>query len=116
MINFTPNAIAQVNKLQQKRQAQQQDKAPIYLRIYIIGGGCNGFSYGFELVSEYDADEDLLLELKDFTLVVDALSAPYLENASIDYEVSLQGARFRVNNPNAIATCSCGSSFTLKPE
>jgi iron-sulfur cluster insertion protein len=82
------------------------------LRVFITGGGCSGFSYGFTF-DEGVADDDALVENAGVTMVVDALSYQYLEGAEVDYYEGLQGARFVVQNPNASATCGCGNSFAI---
>ncbi len=90
------------------------------LRVYITGGGCSGFQYGFafdENIKEDDTIVSKVIPLGEETVtvdvVVDALSMMYLSGAQIDYQESLQGAHFIVKNPNAQTTCSCGSSFAL---
>lgn len=92
------------------------------LRIYIIGGGCSGFQYGFKLDNNENAD-DIIIELPSesekypiIKVIIDALSFQYLSGSEIDYVLNLQGARYVVKNPNAETTCGCGSSFSLKEE
>ncbi|MBS3745100.1 MAG: iron-sulfur cluster insertion protein ErpA [Wenzhouxiangellaceae bacterium] len=80
------------------------------LRVYITGGGCSGFQYGFTFDEKAD-DDDIRVERSGVELVVDPLSFQYLEGAEVDYSESLQGARFVIRNPNASTTCGCGSSF-----
>ncbi|MCP1315472.1 MULTISPECIES: iron-sulfur cluster insertion protein ErpA [unclassified Halomonas] len=82
------------------------------LRVYVTGGGCSGFQYGFDF-AESVADDDTLIEFGDATLVVDPLSYQYLVGSTIDFEEGLAGARFRVQNPNATTTCGCGASFMV---
>lgn len=82
------------------------------LRVFITGGGCNGFSYGFTF-DDIVADDDAIVEQSGVSMVVDSMSYPYLEGAEIDYKEDLQGSQFVVNNPNASATCGCGNSFAL---
>ncbi len=81
------------------------------LRVYIEGGGCSGFQYGFEFEDDLQ-DDDTVVENNGVKLVVDPLSLQYLTGASIDYLEDLQGSRFVVSNPNASSTCGCGSSFS----
>ena len=81
------------------------------LRVYISGGGCSGFQYGFGF-EEHAAEDDMRLEQHGVTLLVDPLSLPYLEGAEIDYADDLKGERFIIRNPNAVTTCGCGSSFS----
>ena len=82
------------------------------LRISVEGGGCSGFQYKFDLVAESDAD-DLIIEKEGATVLVDPMSLPFLEGAELDYVQELIGASFKVNNPNAQASCGCGTSFTI---
>ena len=86
-------------------------KAPV-LRVYIQGGGCSGFQYGFALENEENQD-DMVVETDGVKLLVDPMSFQYLMGAEIDYLEDLQGARFVINNPNATTTCGCGSSFGI---
>lgn len=82
------------------------------LRVYITGGGCSGFQYGFKLDNSR-AEDDTIIEKNGAIMIVDALSYQYLIGAEVDYEEGLQGSRFMVKNPNATATCGCGSSFSI---
>ena len=82
------------------------------LRVYVQGGGCSGFQYGFDLERDAEAD-DYVVERDGVRLVVDPLSYPYIMGSEIDYREDLQGSRFVVNNPNADTTCGCGSSFSI---
>ena len=90
---------------------REEGNAALKLRVYISGGGCSGFQYGFSF--DEDQAEDDLAVLKDgVTLLVDPLSLQYLLGAEVDYSESLQGAQFSIRNPNAKTTCGCGSSFS----
>jgi len=82
------------------------------LRVYITGGGCSGFQYGFTF-DENKAEDDTFVEKDNVTLLVDSMSIQYLIGAKIDYLEDLQGARFVIENPNATTTCGCGSSFSV---
>ena len=82
------------------------------LRVYVTGGGCSGFQYGFTF-DEKTNDDDTLIKKKGVTLVVDAMSLQYLVGGTVDYVNGLEGSRFFVDNPNATATCGCGASFSL---
>lgn len=82
------------------------------LRVYITGGGCAGFSYGFKF-DEAVNDGDTTVVRDDVTMVVDELSIQYLAGSTVDYVEGLQGARFVIENPNASSTCGCGSSFSV---
>ena len=90
----------------------EENNPNLKLRVYISGGGCSGFQYGFTF-DEQRADDDLALEKDGVTLVVDPLSLQYLMGAEIDYAESLHGAQFVIRNPNAKSTCGCGSSFSV---
>lgn len=105
-IDFSTRAAAKVRRL------IEDEGADLKLRVFITGGGCSGFSYGFTF-DEAVADDDAVVERGGVTLVVDALSYQYLLGAQIDYTEDLQGAQFVVNNPNASATCGCGNSFAI---
>jgi iron-sulfur cluster insertion protein len=80
------------------------------LRTFVQGGGCSGFSYGFTLDEEQN-DDDFIVPLDEFKVVVDAMSMQYLQGAEIDYAEELMGSSFTIKNPNAQTTCGCGSSF-----
>jgi iron-sulfur cluster insertion protein len=82
------------------------------LRVFITGGGCSGFSYGFTFDEEV-ADDDAQFENGGVTMVVDSMSYQYLAGAEVDYREDLQGAQFVVQNPNAASTCGCGNSFSI---
>jgi len=82
------------------------------LRVYISGGGCSGFQYGFSF-DEERGEDDIAVENDGVTLLVDPLSFQYLMGAEVDYTESLQGAQFVIRNPNAATTCGCGSSFSI---
>jgi len=82
------------------------------LRVFISGGGCNGFSYGFTFDDDV-AEDDALIEQDGVEMVVDAMSYPYLAGARVDYVEDLSGSQFIVTNPNAASTCGCGNSFSI---
>ncbi|NCF61336.1 MAG: iron-sulfur cluster insertion protein ErpA [Gammaproteobacteria bacterium] len=98
------------------RKVQQlilEERNPdLKLRVYISGGGCSGFQYGFSF-DEDQAEDDLAIVNDGITLLVDPLSFQYLMGAEVDYSESLQGAQFVIRNPNASTTCGCGSSFSI---
>ncbi|WP_439634411.1 iron-sulfur cluster insertion protein ErpA [Glycocaulis sp.] len=87
-----------------------QDKQ--FLRVSVIGGGCSGFSYQFDLESER-SDDDLAIERDGATVLVDTMSVDFLKGSEIDYVDELIGASFRIHNPNATAACGCGTSFSI---
>jgi len=102
---FTSQAAAKVADL-----IAQEDTPGLMLRVYIQGGGCSGFQYGFTF-DEAVQDGDTEVETDGVTLLVDPMSLQYLSGAEIDYTEGLQGAQFVIRNPNATTTCGCGSSF-----
>ncbi|WP_041068968.1 iron-sulfur cluster insertion protein ErpA [Candidatus Ishikawella capsulata] len=106
-LKFTDIAADKIKKLISK-----ENNFSLKLRIYISGGGCSGFQYGFLLDDKVNKD-DVIIEKKGVALVVDPMSIQYLLGASIDYVENIKGSRFVVINPNAKSTCSCGSSFTI---
>ena len=82
------------------------------LRVAVDGGGCSGFSYRFEFAAEPNPD-DLIIERDGVSVYIDEVSLPFLEGAEIDFAEALIGSAFRVNNPNASASCGCGTSFSV---
>jgi iron-sulfur cluster assembly accessory protein len=82
------------------------------LRVSVEGGGCSGFQYKFDMERER-AEDDVVIERGGATVLVDSVSAPYLAGAEIDFVDDLLGAAFKVNNPNATASCGCGTSFSI---
>lgn len=104
---FTDAAAHKVREL-----IAEEQNPELKLRVYISGGGCSGFQYGFTF-DEQRAEDDLALENDGVMLVVDPLSLQYLMGAEIDYSENLNGAQFVIRNPNAKTTCGCGSSFTV---
>lgn len=84
----------------------------LFLRVFITGGGCSGFQYGFTL-DDIKNDDDFTLEADGVHVVVDAASAMYLHGAEVKYKSEMIGGRFTINNPNAKSTCGCGSSFSV---
>ena len=91
---------------------EEEDNSDIKLRVYVTGGGCSGFQYGFSFDEKVN-DGDTQIEHLGISLLVDPMSFQYLMGSEIDYTEGLQGARFIINNPNAKTTCGCGSSFTV---
>lgn len=107
IISLTDNAAAKVKTL-----IDEEGKPDLKLRVFVTGGGCSGFQYGFSFESSV-SDEDTVVQNKGATLLVDPLSYQYLVGAKVDYVENLEGARFVVNNPMASTTCGCGSSFSI---
>jgi iron-sulfur cluster insertion protein len=107
-IEFTDTVIERVREL-----VSEDGNPDLKLRVFVTGGGCSGFQYGFTF-DEVIADDDLVIERKGVQFVVDPMSLQYLVGAKIDYVNSLEeGARFTIHNPNATTTCGCGSSFSV---
>ena len=104
---FTEHAADKVKELRAR-----QEKAGAMLRVYIQGGGCSGFQYGFALEDQENQD-DMVVETDGVKLLVDPMSFQYLMGSEIDYLEDLQGARFVISNPNATTTCGCGASFGI---
>ena len=105
-IDFAPTAAAKVREL-----IREEGNPALKLRVYIQGGGCSGFQYGFEF-DEQQNEDDFAVATDEVTLLVDPLSLQYLVGAQVDYTESLHGAQFVIRNPNAKTTCGCGSSFS----
>ena len=83
------------------------------LRISVEGGGCSGFSYKYDLTDQAASDDDLVLEKLGATVLIDTLSVVYMENSVIDFVDDLMGQSFQIKNPNAVASCGCGTSFAI---
>ena len=106
-IDFSERA---VNKVRALITADGDDA--LRLRVFITGGGCNGFSYGFTFDDDV-AEDDAVIDREGVSMVVDSMSYPYLEGSQVDYVEDLNGSQFIVTNPNAAATCGCGNSFSI---
>ena len=104
---FTDNAANKVKEL-----IEEEGNPALKLRVFVTGGGCSGFQYGFTF-DEIANDDDTLVEKEGVQLLVDPMSYQYLVGAEIDYQESLQGSQFVIKNPNASSTCGCGSSFSV---
>ena len=101
-------------KVQEFLASQAQDAAIGGLRVGVRGGGCSGFQY--QLAFDHKRETDLTFESHGLTLLVDRESLPYVDGSTIDFEEGLQGAGFKVSNPNVVAACGCGSSFRVAEE
>jgi iron-sulfur cluster insertion protein len=112
--SHSPEAVAiSVSAASKVRELIEDEGNPaLKLRVFVTGGGCSGFSYGFTF-DEESADDDAVVERDGVTVVVDAMSYPYLAGAEIDYREDLAGAQFVIENPNASSTCGCGNSFAI---
>ncbi|MBI5618323.1 MAG: iron-sulfur cluster insertion protein ErpA [Gammaproteobacteria bacterium] len=106
-VSFTPGAIEKVIEL-----LAETGEENLALRIFVQGGGCAGFQYGFAF-DEPGAADDMAYENGGARLLLDPMSMQYLMGAEVDYEDGLEGSRFVIKNPNAESTCSCGSSFAM---
>ncbi|MCK5769785.1 iron-sulfur cluster insertion protein ErpA [Algiphilus sp.] len=106
-INFTEPAALKVRGL-----LDEEANEALKLRVFVTGGGCSGFQYGFTF-DESQEDDDTVIERCGVTLVVDPMSVQYLTGAEIDYREDVEGAQFVIRNPNASTTCGCGNSFSV---
>lgn len=95
-----------------KTLIDEEENENLKLRVFVTGGGCSGFEYGFTFDEDVE-DDDTQIEKEGVALLVDALSFQYLAGSVIDYKEDLQGSRFIVTNPNATTTCGCGNSFAI---
>ncbi|MEQ8514767.1 MAG: iron-sulfur cluster insertion protein ErpA [Chromatocurvus sp.] len=106
-ITLSDSAVRKVREL-----VTEEENGNLKLRVFITGGGCSGFQYGFSF-DEESADDDTAIDVDGVTVVVDPMSFPYLAGSEVDYLEGLEGSRFVVNNPNATTTCGCGASFAI---
>ncbi|MDP4536211.1 iron-sulfur cluster insertion protein ErpA [Alkalimonas collagenimarina] len=106
-IEFTDSAASKVLTL-----VTEEENPALKLRVYITGGGCSGFQYGFTFDEKIN-EGDFVIEKQGVSMVVDPMSLQYLMGGTVDYTEGLSGSRFIVNNPNATTTCGCGSSFSV---
>lgn len=104
---FSDSAASKVKEL-----IEEEGNPELKLRVFVTGGGCSGFQYGFTF-DEAVADDDTVLEKNGVVLLVDPMSYQYLVGAEIDYSEGLEGSQFVIKNPNASSTCGCGSSFSV---
>jgi iron-sulfur cluster assembly protein len=111
VITFTDRG---AEKVQEFLAAQSADVQTSGLRVGVRGGGCSGFQYA--LAFDTERENDTVFEDHGLRILVDAPSLPYIKGATIDYVESMQGAGFKVDNPNVIAACGCGSSFRVAEE
>ena len=103
---FTNNAAAKVKQL-----IDEEGNTDLKLRVFVSGGGCSGFQYGFTF-DEVTNEDDTVMQKDGVTLLIDAMSYQYLVGAEIDYTQGVEGEQFVIKNPNATTTCGCGSSFS----
>ena len=107
MITITESAKTKILDL-----LAEENNPELSLRTFVQGGGCSGMSYGFTF-DEITNEDDFEVPLEKFKVLVDSASMQYLQGASIDYKEDIQGSQFVISNPNAQATCGCGSSFSV---
>ena len=106
-IEFSDAAAAKVKAL-----VSEEENPDLKLRVYVTGGGCSGFQYGFTFDEKVN-EGDMTIEKDSVTMVVDPMSLQYLVGGTVDYVDGLEGSRFLVQNPNATTTCGCGASFSV---
>ena len=106
-INFTDSAANKVAQL-----IEEEGNPDLKLRVFVQGGGCSGFQYGFTF-DEVQNEDDTVMEKNGVSLLIDPMSYQYLIGAEIDYQENLEGSQFVIKNPNATTTCGCGSSFSV---
>lgn len=104
---FTENAASKVRQL-----IEEEGNLNLKLRVFVSGGGCSGFQYGFTF-DEVENEDDFIIEKDSVKLLIDSMSYQYLIGAEIDYVENSQGAQFVIKNPSAASTCGCGSSFSV---
>ena len=104
---FTDNAANKIKEL-----IEEEGNPALKLRVFVTGGGCSGFQYGFTFDEEV-AEDDTTMEKNGVQLLIDPMSYQYLVGAEIDYTDGLEGSQFVIRNPNASSTCGCGSSFSV---
>ena len=106
-VNFTDSAVSKVKQL-----IEEEGTADLKLRVFVSGGGCSGFQYGFTFEESVN-DDDTKVTKDSVTLLIDPMSLQYLTGAEIDYQDNVQGSQFVIKNPQATSTCGCGSSFSV---
>lgn len=107
LITISPAAASKISTL-----LEEESNPQLAMRVFVTGGGCSGFQYGFTF-DEDVADDDTLVEVPGVRVLVDSLSYSYLEGSVLEYQEGLEGAKFVINNPAAESTCGCGSSFSI---
>ncbi len=107
ILEITAAAAAKVRNLQ-----AEEDNQDLKLRVYVTGGGCSGFQYGFSF-EEMMAEDDTAVSRDGIIVLIDSLSYQYLAGSTVDYEEGLMGSKFVISNPNAATTCGCGASFSI---
>jgi iron-sulfur cluster insertion protein len=108
MITLTESAQVKIAEL-----IKEENNPNIKLRIFVQGGGCSGMQYGFTF-DEEQADDDFVIPLLGASMLVDSMSSQYLQNAVVDWKEDVMGSNFSIENPNAVTSCGCGSSFSIE--
>lgn len=108
MITITDSAVVKLKEI----LAEEQDPN-IKVRMFVQGGGCSGFQYGFTLDDQGAQEDDFVIEKDGIELLVDAMSSQYVQGAEVDWKEDAMGSQFAIRNPNAQTTCGCGSSFSV---
>jgi len=106
-IDLTENALKRILDV-----IKNDSNSSSNFRVYVTGGGCSGFQYGFKFDDDVAFDDDVV-EFENFTVLLDSMSYPYLYGSTLDFVEDLSGSKFVINNPNAKTTCGCGESFTI---
>ena len=106
-IDLTENALKRILDV-----IKNDSNSSSNFRVYVTGGGCSGFQYGFKFDDDVAFDDDIV-EFENFTVLLDSMSYPYLYGSTLDFVEDLSGSKFVINNPNAKTTCGCGESFTI---
>ena len=109
MITLTDKAASEIKTIMEQNEGTFQG-----VRLFVAGGGCSGLSYGMQIADEPATADDLVFESAGVRVIVDVQSHQFLSGASIDFDDSLQGGGFKINNPNAVKNCGCGSSFATE--
>ena len=108
MITVTDSAVAKIKEL-----LAEEDNPNMKVRMFVQGGGCSGFQYGFTLDDQGAQEDDFVIEKDGVELLIDAMSSQYVQGAEVDWKEDAMGAQFAIKNPNAQTTCGCGSSFSV---
>lgn len=111
MVTLTGKAAAEIRSIMEQNEATFEG-----IRVFVQGGGCAGLSYGMQIAEEPATSDDLVFENEGVKVIVDTMSHQYLDGSSIDFDDSLQGGGFKINNPNATRGCGCGNSFSAGEE
>jgi iron-sulfur cluster assembly accessory protein len=109
MITLSEKAAAEIKTIMEQNGGTFEG-----VRVFVAGGGCSGLSYGMQIADEPATSEDMVFEAGGIKIIVDVQSHQFLTGASIDFDDSLQGGGFKINNPNAVKSCGCGSSFATE--